>query len=229
MHSTASTFTDWWNTEGEWVEAPNERRQGSSGVQFLPANQAKTANLYCKRQINHCYRSLRHPLGRPTVFREQQAIRALNALGISTPIIVYCGAEKHSDHWRALLVTEELAGYVSLEDWYASAETSDPALTNNLLNAIAKTLTTMHQAGWQHSCCYAKHIFVRTNRETQQAEVALLDLEKARRRWPARSAALHDLAQLSRHKDGMPDTDWRALLDAYSQLNPALATALQGY
>lgn len=223
MPETAKDFAYWWATEGEWVEEPNERREGSSGVQFVAAGQPGDANLYIKRQINHCYRSLRYPLGRPTVFREEQAILAFNTLGVRTPRLIFCDAEKHPDHWRALMVTEELKDFVSLDDWYESQAQQQAALKPELLRLIASMLARIHRAGWQHSCCYGKHIFVKTDGEL---EVALLDLEKVRRRWPATSAARHDLSQLSRHRGQMPAEDWQTLLNAYATEFPAMTNKL---
>lgn len=227
MSTQNKTFSQWWSTEGEWVEEPNERREGSSGVQFLAASEPGQANLYIKRQINHCYRSLRYPLGRPTVLREQQAILAFNALGVRTPKLVFCGTEKLSDHWRALLVTEELAGFISLDEWYETCAQEQHDSKPQLFAKIAQMLTAIHRAGWQHSCCYGKHIFVNTNVADSEIEVAMLDLEKVRRRWPASAAALHDLRQLSRHRGQMPNTDWQALLLAYAQAWPVMSTKLE--
>ncbi|HAF92779.1 MAG TPA: InaA protein, partial [Pseudomonas sp.] len=31
----ASTFQRWWEAQGEWVEEPNQRRDGESGVKRL--------------------------------------------------------------------------------------------------------------------------------------------------------------------------------------------------
>lgn len=226
MAEPIKDFAYWWDVQGEWVEEPNERREGCSGVQFVAAAEPGQASLYIKRQINHCYRSLRHPLGRPTVFREEQAIRAFNQLGVRTPKLIYCDAQKLPDHWRALMVTEELEGFISLDEWYEEHADTEAACKPRLLQGIAQMLTTIHQAGWQHSCCYGKHIFVKTDIESGQTEVAMLDLEKARRRWPATSAALHDLNQLSRHKGQMPPEDWQALLQAYAEYWPAMSQRL---
>lgn len=226
MSEQEKDFAYWWAAEGEWVEEPNERREGSSGVQFVAADNPGTANLYIKRQINHCYRSLRYPLGRPTVFREEQAILAFNALGVRTPKLVFCEAQKLPDHWRALMVTEELEGFISLDEWYETRVQAESACISILMKKIAHMLVTFHQAGWQHSCCYGKHIFVKTSVNPDSVEVAMLDLEKVRRRWPATSAALHDLKQLSRHKGLMPKQDWQELLKAYVQEFPAMANKL---
>lgn len=227
MPEPIKDFTRWWAVEGAWVEEPNERREGSSGVQFIAAAEPGQANLYIKRQINHCYRSLRYPFGRPTVFREEQAIRVFNALGVNTPKLLFCGAEKHPDHWRALMVTEELHGFISLDQWYEERADAEQQCKPQMFEKIARMLATFHQAGWQHSCCYGKHIFVKTDAGASSVEVAMLDLEKVRRRWPASSAAMHDLKQLSRHRGQMPDADWHELLAAYATQWPAMSARLQ--
>ena len=46
-------------------------------------------------------------------------------------------------------------------------------------------------------------------------DIALLDLEKGRRRWRVASASRHDLGQLQRHRGDMPDGDVQYLQQAY--------------
>ncbi|EPU5899920.1 TPA: lipopolysaccharide kinase InaA family protein, partial [Escherichia coli] len=43
-------FNHWWATEGDWVEEPNYRRNGMSGVQCVERNGKK---LYVKRMTHH--------------------------------------------------------------------------------------------------------------------------------------------------------------------------------
>ncbi|MDM8347538.1 lipopolysaccharide kinase InaA family protein [Pseudomonas sp. sp1636] len=213
-----SAFEDWWQTRGEWVEAPNRRRGGESGVQRL--RHATGPSLYLKRQTGHLYRSWRHPWGRPTVLRELHAMQALEKLAIRVPKLVYGAAQKHAGQWRALLVTEALEGFVSLEQWYASEAPQrwGHGFQGRLLQELALTLRRLHRAGWQHGCLYPKHIFVKRHAagSSDWAEVALLDLEKSRRRLFGSAAARRDLAQLSRRRGDMPSADWRTLLDAYA-------------
>lgn len=45
----------------------------------------------------------------------------------------------------------------------------------------------MNLAHWQHGCLYPKHIFVRV--EGEAIEVALIDLEKSRRRLTVNKAS----------------------------------------
>lgn len=211
-----TTFEDWWQAQGEWVEAANQRRGGESGVQRLTGGERP---LYCKRQSGHLHRSLRHPLGRPTVLREAESIRALRALGLRLPDVIYCAARKQGSTWQAVLVTEELSGFVALDQWYAkhSAATS-PTVRTLLLDRLGQTLALMHRAGWQHGCLYAKHIFVRVEKSAlgPVVDVALIDLEKCRRRWPRARAARHDMAQLARHRGSMPAADWSRLQAAHA-------------
>ena len=40
-----ATLNDWWARTGEWVEEPNQRRGGASGVQLLAPSTAQHSNL----------------------------------------------------------------------------------------------------------------------------------------------------------------------------------------
>lgn len=210
----ATEFDRWWHSPGEWVEPANQRRGGQSGVRLLQHWDSSSPLLYCKRQSGHLYRSLRHPFGRPTILRELHAYRALAHLGIRTPNIVYCAARKQAGQWQALLVTEALPGFVSLEQWYNEQRT--PQLNQIVLQRLAVTLARLHLGGWQHGCCYAKHLFVKV-RSDGDVDIALLDLEKSRRRWRVTSASRRDMGQLARHRGAMPDTDLSVLHQAYQQ------------
>ncbi|WP_122672146.1 lipopolysaccharide kinase InaA family protein [Pseudomonas viridiflava] len=209
-------FSHFWSQRGEWVEEPNVRRGGESGVQRLITDDGQT--LYSKRQTGHIYRSWLHPFGRPTVLRERDALEGLNRLGVSVPQIVFCGAERTENEWRALLVTEALEGFEEFEKWLAAGgrEQYGELLYEQMLSEMGKTLARMHLGRWQHSCLYIKHIFVRVIGEGEQAraEVALLDLEKGRRRWTAYGAAQHDMKQLRRHSS-FSAADWQKLVYFY--------------
>jgi len=210
-HPAPGSFDYWWQRRGHWVEPANQRRGGTSGVVRLVPFEAGFAPLYCKRQSGHVYRSLRYPLGRPTIWREMQAYRALARLGIGTPRLIYGGIRKARGKWQALLVTEALQGFVSLEDWYRA--TPSVAQTHAVLRTVAAMLAQLHRAGWRHGCCYAKHVFVRVADDTAQA--ALLDLEKCRRAWPWTQQPAQDIAQLARHCGAMPVADLQYLRAQY--------------
>lgn len=217
----ADSFARWWGSQGEWVEAPNLRRNGESGVQRLRLRDSDAPALYCKRQSGHLYRSLLHPFGRPTVLREQQALKAFERLGVRVPHLLYCAAQKTAGEWRALLVTEALEGFVSLEDWYHQRAHAlwGEAIHRQMLHKLGLALSRLHRAGWQHSSCYPKHLFIKVHGRGALAwvEIALLDLEKSRRRWRASAASRHDLGQLYRHRQAMPLADLALFQAAYDE------------
>lgn len=215
----STTFQRWWDTLGEWVEAPNQRRDGESGVQRIQPRDPAHGALYCKRQVGHLYRSLLHPFGRPTVLRELRALDAFAKLGVRVPRLVYCAIQQDAGQWRALLVTEELQGFISLEQWYCDdyRQHWGEAIHRQMLEQVADTLARFHRARWQHGCCYPKHLFIKVHTDQgSRVQVAVLDLEKSRRRLRQMNAARHDLRQLNRHREGMPDEDWTLLCQAYA-------------
>jgi len=209
-------FADWWQQQGDWVEEPNERRDGQSGVQYLHTGDGKT--LYCKRQCGHLSRSLRYPFGRPTVVREHRALEAYRAAGVRVPSLVFAGSRRQQGVWQGLLVTEELKGFISMDQWYAEDAPSvrGNATHQHMLRELAKTLSLAHAAGWQHGCLYSKHVFIRVR--SQGVEIALLDLEKARHRLRKHAAVRHDLKQFYRHRGPMPEADWFTLLQYYQAI-----------
>lgn len=213
-------FEQWWRVQGEWVEPPNVRRGGESGVQRLRLSDGRL--LYAKRQTGHLYRSVRHPFGRPTILRERDALQAMEAIGIKAPHLVYCDAQYNAEgQWRALLVSEDLRGFQELDAWYASGgrEQFGEEVHDRILQHIAAMLGRFHRARWRHGCLYQKHLFVRVEQVAGEVEVevAMLDLEKSRRVCSARRAARHDMQQLRRHSSWSAG-DWSRLVYCYEQV-----------
>jgi len=220
-------FDYYWSQHGEWVEEPNVRRGGESGVQRVKGSDGQL--LYVKRQTGHIHRSLLHPFGRPTVLRERDALMGVSQLGVRVPQIVFCGAQRDPVHkWRALLVTKSLDGFEEIEHWYAGGgrERHGEAVHDRVLKDLADNLARMHKGRWQHSCIYIKHVFVRVTGEGEAAkvEVALIDLEKCRQRLTAGRAAAHDMKQLRRHSS-FNTTDWKKLVYFYET---AFGSAIKG-
>ncbi|MCJ8169778.1 lipopolysaccharide kinase InaA family protein [Atopomonas sediminilitoris] len=214
--SHGSSFERWWSAPGEWVEEPNQRRDGLSGV---VRHKARDGVLYIKRQEGHTFRSLRFPLGRPTALREYQALAAFEQAGVCVPHVRFFGVQQ-DERWKAVMVTEALAeGFVSLEDFYRETPEPSPPQQQALLKAIAHMLARMHRAGWQHAGLYDKHLFVRFKGQGDAltAEAATLDLERARKRLTQLQAAKHDLRQLKRRVMQWGAADWAVFTPAYEQ------------
>ena len=225
--ASPNRFDYFWNQRGEWVEEPNVRRGGESGVQRV--NSSNGQLLYSKRQTGHIYRSWLYPFGRPTVLRERDALNGLRLIDVLVPETVFCGAQRDPVHkWRALLVTKSLDGFEEIEHFYAGGgrERHGEELHDRILKELAENLARMHKGRWQHGCLYMKHVFVRVTGEGEAAkvEVALIDLEKGRRRLTAGLAAAHDLKQLRRHSS-FSTMDWQKLVYFYET---AFGSAIKG-
>lgn len=207
-------FQRWWATEGDWVEEPNERRKGMSGVQRIERD-GKT--LYVKRQVAHLFHSLRYPFGRPTIVREIQVIDELAAAGVIVPKIVYGKALQINGEWRALLVTEDMKDFVSIGDWYEQNMHLDcsPEVKAEMFKQIAVAFKKMHSVNRQHGCCYVRHIYVKSRGEVL---AGFLDLEKSRRRWVRQKAVLHDFKQLEKYLSPIPPEDWQKVKEQYYSL-----------
>jgi len=207
IFTPSTLFEKLWDLPETWVEPPNYRRGGFSGV-IRTTIDGQAA--YIKKQVNHNYHSLRHPLGQPTAFREYQAMTIANKLGVDTPVPLFCESEWVGGEHRTLLVTKALEGYTSLSDipW-----PMEPAENLAVLRAVAQTLAKLHCARWQHSSLYPTHIFVK--KEQSSWRVALLDLEKMRRRLTVKQASHHDLKQFLRRIRRWNDVHRRQFRDAY--------------
>lgn len=201
-------FAYWWNAAGEWVEQPNERRRGWSGMLRV---RHRGELVYVKRQRNHLCRTLHHPLGWPTASREWFYLKRLKDLGVGAPMPLFHATVRSGDGVESLLVTEELRGFQPL-----SAQTDlNWAQRGVLAREVGRALGTLHRARLQHSCLYDKHIMVRWHGNTP--EVALIDLEKMRSRLSRHAAARHDLDQLSRHQDVWSGNEWSLLELSHAQ------------
>lgn len=204
---TKGDFAYWWSAPGEWVEPPNERRNGWSGMMRVPDGERV---LYVKRQCNHLCRTWRHPFGWPTASREWLYLHRLQQLGVAAPVPVFHEVRRTPEGVEAVLVTEELVGYAALDDQHGL----EPAQRALLASEIGRMLARLHGARLQHSSLYGKHVMVRWDGGSPHA--ALIDLEKMRPRLTRRLAARHDLEQLARRQQVLRGEDWTTLLTVHA-------------
>jgi len=137
--------------------------------------------------------------------REARNVESLAALAIDVPRLVADG-EKFSANGRleSFLLTEELAGYVELQDFVrrrfpacarrGGARDHDLA---RLLRQVAGIARRFHQAGYNHRDFYSCH-FLTKELAPGQFDIRLIDLQRMqRRRWFRRRWIVKDLAQLA--------------------------------
>ena len=219
-HNDLMDFDAFWNLEAGWFEAPNQRRGGWSGVSrcelSVPARES--CAVFLKRQENHKTFSWRHPIkGIPTFLREFRLIMHYKACGIPALEPVYFAQRLVAGGHRAILVTEELAGFTSLEsqvqDWLKNGFPPATALRQHL-QAVAVLSRRIHASKIQHNCYYPKHIFVRKNPEGG-VDARVIDLEKSRRRPLSLLCTLRDLDTLNRHAPEFSRSDRLRFLKSY--------------
>jgi len=209
--ATGDLFEKFWNLPENWVEPPNRARKGQSGVIRTTFN---GEDVYVKKQIGHLHHSLRHPLGRPTALRELEAFAILNKLDIDTPTPLFCESRQIAGLDMTILVTRALDGYLPLSA-LAAQQLMTAAESEELILAVAKTLARLHRQRWQHSALYPTHIFVR--RRAAGYRIALLDLEKLRRRLTVSQASRHDMQQFLRRKRCWDEAGIDLLLNRYQR------------
>jgi tRNA A-37 threonylcarbamoyl transferase component Bud32 len=202
-------FSYWWDVAGEWVEEPNQRRSGWSGMMRAEID---GRILYVKRQLNHQCRTFRHPFGWPTASREWEYLHRLGKLGVPAPVPVFHSVRQTADGVEAVLVTEELSGYRDLAAWAGL----DELARTELAAAVGGMVGRLHRARLQHSSLYDKHVMAR--RDGDGFEVALIDLEKMRPRLTVAMAARHDLEQLKRRQSLFDESQWAALEAAHARM-----------
>ena len=221
-------FDALWRLEAKWFEEPNFRRGGWSGVSrcelALPQGGARA--VFLKRQENHRARLWSHPIkGAPTFLREYRHIVHYQKCGVDTLVPVYFAMRKVGNDHRAILITEELSGFVSMEDRVQSwrKEGTPPrAVRLSILDKIAKLLRNMHAHGIQHNCFFPKHVFVRINPDNS-VDARIIDLEKSRWRPSKTVCAIRDLYTLNYHSLCWSRSDRLWFLKAYLDI-PKLTT-----
>ncbi|WP_456270085.1 lipopolysaccharide kinase InaA family protein [Kushneria sp. AK178] len=217
-------FDFWWQAPGEWVEPPNERKGGLSGVRFIRPD-PQGPSYYVKIQHGHLFRSLRYPLGRPTTVREWQGLKRCQMLGVNAPPPVFFKARKSGQGWQAVMVTEALHGYQSLQAMLRADE-YDTGQRIAIFRALASNLIRLHRSAYKHGHLYPKEVLVRLDAD-DSASTALVDLEKCQRRPSTRLAAMRDLTRLfgDARPMGMRDDECHLVMDLYQEAGMTLDRA----
>lgn len=222
-HNHLLDFDSLWQLEAQWFEAPNQRRGGWSGVARCELDRPEGGRcaIFLKRQENHGTFSWRHPVkGIPTFQREFRKIMHYRACGIPTLEPVYFGMRRTRDGHRAILITAELSGYISMEDrvsqWLKEGA-PDRQERARYLVSVAKLLHDMHAHGIQHNCFFPKHVFTRMKTDGS-VEARVIDLEKSRWRPLRTLSARRDLYSLIRQSQQWSNTDRLRFFKAYLEI-----------
>ena len=212
-------FESLWNMQLEPLDAPNTERGGWSSVSCLSLHLpgAEVKRLIVKRQRNHTSRTFLHPLrGVPTFAKELANIFHFEALKIPTVTPVYYAQRLDVGNVRAVLITEFLEGYLSLEELTNSWLTEgggNRTERNRVIKAVSSLLSELHRKKVQHNSLYPKHLFIRD--VDNDIQVRLIDLEKSKWRPLGNWRRIRDLESLHRRTKGWSHTDRLRFLNTY--------------
>ncbi len=217
-----NSFEDIWNCEQNknfetrWVEEPNRRRGGWSGVVRIVLRDTTGIErpVFLKRQAKHMCPSFLHPIkGRPTFNREFCNISRFNKHQIPTVTPIYYSQRGK----EAILMTEELTGYKSLKEWVEQWEATgfpERALLNRIINELARVVGKIHQNHYKHCCLVFKHVFL--NLDNDEVKISIIDLEKLRYGFSKQYCESIDLDSLFRTRiNKIQATDKWRFIKAY--------------
>jgi len=211
-------FSSVWDFPLERVDNPNQGRGGWSEVCYyqLPAPVFDTSALYIKRQQDYSFIDWRSPIkGLPTFQREYANLVWCIERGLPVVKPVAFGVRDKDGHRQAILVTQALDEYFSLDQVHMVAQLGI-RLRKTLIKSVAAVIKNMHQSGLQHGCLYPKHIFVnKTCRQGEPVDVRLIDFEKASLISIFNKGVFRDLDTLNRRSYEWSVRDRICFLGAY--------------
>jgi heptose I phosphotransferase len=137
---------------------------------------------------------------------EARNIGRLAAAGIaSMELVAYGEALRPDGHVESFVLTEELEGFVPLDDFLrdgfpaprSGRRTDRDRELGELIRGVAATARRLHRAGYNHRDLYCCHFFVREP-GGGRFQIRLIDLQRVeRRRRFRRRWLVKDLAQLA--------------------------------
>lgn len=123
---------------------------------------------------------------------EYRAVAALTAIGVDTmTVAAYAERGSNPARRRSMVITDDLVGTVSLEDYCADWDREPPpqAVRLRILRKLAESAGRMHRAGINHRDFYICHFHLdERSLEEDDLRCHLIDLHRAqiRRRTPRR-------------------------------------------
>lgn len=205
------SFETLWGYQSEWFEAPNDDRNGWSGVNRLSLSSpdGESLGVFLKRQQNYVRRTFLHPFtGESTFTCEFRTMRFLLKRGVPVPKPVFFDEKPSAKGLQAILMTEELVGYrpldVVIEELFNRPDTTLKA-KRALIASVARAVHKLHYARIQHRALYPKHLFVNME-NSENPDVVIIDLEKARIKLMPLMRTLQDVSTLNRRLSDLSRT-----------------------
>lgn len=217
-------FDHWWECRSDWFEAPNNDRNGWSGVNrlSLKSSDGELLAVFLKRQQNYVRRTFLHPFtGESTFACELKTILFLLKHGVPVPKPVFFDERATEEGLQAVLVTEELRNYHPLDEVVqalSEERKGSRAMKKALIASVAKAVHKLHHARIQHRALYPKHLFVNIT-DPENPDTVIIDLEKARIKFLPIMRTLQDLGTLNRDLHQLSNTGRLYFFKQYYGIN----------
>jgi hypothetical protein len=225
-----NTFEGFWDLARNWVEDPNARRRGWSGVirHTIVDGEEGSFSMFVKLQENHNYRSPLHMLRwRPTLSRDFLNIRRLEGIGVPTVEPVFYAERRNGDKLQAVLATVSLDGYRELNSIFKDSSVNSP-IRHSILQYLAEAVWLIHFHRLQHNSLSGRHVMIKL-KENATFDMRILDHEKMRKSWSWLRTAVCDLEKFIRFTPALTTAEHTELVRHYSRhLSPAHRTKLAG-
>jgi hypothetical protein len=206
-----ATYEALWALQLPAVDEPNRAPGGGwSSVYRLDLDGTR---YYLKRQSNYLSRSLRRPLGEPTLAQEFRNIRHYRRLGIPAVRSAFFAERLINGEQRAILLTRALDGWQDLHSYLPRWTQLSAKQRLAIVSTCGALARRIHGRRQMHGCLYPKHIFLRQN--AGRYETTLIDLEKTRPLIFFRRDRIKDLEPLLRRCHSWSHDDVVAFLSAY--------------
>jgi len=140
----------------------------------------------------------------------------LQAAGVPTLEVLYFAERVVDGDRRAILISRELTGYISFEDYMLQWQQHgfpEKRVWRALIRKVAGIARHMHQHHIQQNCFLPKHVFI--SGLDGEMDVRLIDFEKAKRTVTVDQAMLRDLDTFNRRSPDLRTTDRLRFLLAY--------------
>jgi tRNA A-37 threonylcarbamoyl transferase component Bud32 len=205
-----NSYEYFWNIPENWVETPNKRRGGWSGVikHTLQTPEGKALIVYVKKQSHSIYRTCRYPLGQPTFRREFLEMMRAKSHHIDIPEILYYGQQ----NLDSILVTKSLEGYIDFYDGLNILSSENRRL---MINLLGENLIKMRKANIDHGSLFPKHILVSIE-EGRPVDLKLIDFEKSRKKIIQYPAIYKEVKRIFKHCPQLHQEEKSIILNFYT-------------
>ena len=212
------TFAGFWNLPWDWVEDPNKRRNGWSGVSRHTFSDERGGPLFDLREAagesQLSFVASSAPW-KTHIFSRSLQLAPHEANKCADSGAVFYGERQEGSKQQAVLATVALEGYSELNPLF-----QDPSLVTSvrqaILHRLAEVVQMIHRHHLQHNSLGGNHVMVKLE-EDGTFDLRILDLEKTRHNFISMDIAVRELEKFIRHTPTLTTNEHAEFLLHYTR------------